>query len=98
MLTVSCKLSPYRDGVPQEIRQSIFPIRFLRKGVGKPFFVAQRMVSPQKNFPYTLSWKGRGETVRILFDSEGSAKIWDEFFVFGKAERGRRSRSLRQLE
>ena len=35
---------------------------------------------------YTLSWKGRGETIRILFDSEDSAKIWDEFFVFGKAE------------
>ena len=35
---------------------------------------------------YTLSWKGCGETIRILFDSEDSAKIWDEFFVFGKAE------------
>ena len=35
---------------------------------------------------YTLSWKGFGETTRILFDSEDSAKIWDEFFVFGKAD------------
>ena len=46
---------------------------------------------------YPLSWKGRGGTIRILFDSENSAKIWDEFFVFGKAERRRRSRSLRRL-
>ena len=35
---------------------------------------------------YTLSWKGRGETIRILFDSEDGVKIWDEFFAFGKAE------------
>ena len=41
---------------------------------------------PTINIMYTLSWKGRGETVRILFDSEDSAKIWDEFFVFSKAE------------
>ena len=25
---------------------------------------------------YTLSWKGCGETIRILFNTEDSAKIW----------------------
>ncbi len=38
------------------------------------------------NLTYTPSWRGCGGTIRILFDSEDSAKIWDEFFVFGKAE------------
>ena len=38
------------------------------------------------DFIYTLSWKGCGETIRILFDTEDNAKIWDEFFMFGKAE------------
>ena len=38
------------------------------------------------NIMYTLSWKGCGETIRILFDGEDIAEIWDEFFVFGKAE------------
>ena len=64
----SNKLLSFRDDGQHEIRQSILSIRILEKDVGGfpvnyPLTGRYFTRNPSINFPYTLSWKGCGETI-----------------------------------